>query len=216
MLWRFQVFLHNIQGGAEPTDTFHMVIDNIWKQRKISKTVYKYVQVRYLLPTNYKLIFLTPGRWPLFTSMHCCKRVWKLPYTRLRRSSSIAATSSTMACLSSWIVTIRLRNTRSFRNPHRKKSGTVRSGDRAGQAVSPNYEHRFRRSIATDHIEMVSSSLPFPFPPTMTSYRAGAIFKCEMCRSVSRHTVYCRISKIMKLLFGSRLHSLDSYILSLF
>ena len=37
------------------------------------------------------------GRWPPFTSMHCCTRVWKL-YTRLRKSSSIAATSSTMAC----------------------------------------------------------------------------------------------------------------------
>ena len=47
----------NIQGGAEPTDTFQMVIDNIWKQEKICETVYKYVQVCYLLPTNYKLIF---------------------------------------------------------------------------------------------------------------------------------------------------------------
>ena len=44
---------------------------------------------------------ITSGRWPPFTSMHCCKRVWKLSYTRLRRSS-IAATSSTMACLSPW------------------------------------------------------------------------------------------------------------------
>ena len=49
--------LHNIQGGAEPTDTFQMVIDNIWKQGKISETVYKYVQVCYLLATYYKLIF---------------------------------------------------------------------------------------------------------------------------------------------------------------
>jgi len=71
--------------------------------------------------------------------MHCCKRVWKLPYTRLRRSS-IAATSSTMACLSYWIVMIRHWNTWSYRNPHRKKSGTVRSGDRAGQAMSPKRE----------------------------------------------------------------------------
>ena len=45
-----------------------------------------------------------------------------------------------MACLSSWIVMIHLQNTRSFRNPHRKKSGTVRSGDRAGQAMSPKRE----------------------------------------------------------------------------
>ena len=83
---------------------------------------------------------ITSGRWSLFTSMHCCKRVWKLLYTRLRRSSSIAAASSTMACLSSWIVMIRLRYTRSFRNPHRKKSGTVSSGDRADQAMSPKRE----------------------------------------------------------------------------
>jgi len=43
--------------GAEPTDTFQMVIDNIWKQGKISETVYKYVEVCYLFPTDYKLIF---------------------------------------------------------------------------------------------------------------------------------------------------------------
>ena len=63
----------------------------------------------------------------------------EVTYTRLRRSS-IAATSSTMACLSSWIVMIRLQNTRSFRNPLRKKSGAVRSGDRAGQVMSPKRE----------------------------------------------------------------------------
>ena len=148
-----------IQGGAEPTDTFHMVIDNIWKQGKISETIYKYVQVCYLLLIHYKLILWTSGRWPPFISMHCCKRVWNLPYTRLRRSSSIAATSSTMACLSSWIVMIRLRNTRSFRNPPQEKSGTVGSGDRAGQAMSPKLRtqvtrcYTFQRSIATDHMK---------------------------------------------------------------
>jgi len=46
-----------VQGGAEPTDTFHMVMDNIWKKGKICETVYKYIQVCHLLPTNYKLIF---------------------------------------------------------------------------------------------------------------------------------------------------------------
>jgi len=148
-----------IQGGAEPTDTFQMVTDNIWKQWKIRETVYKYVPVCYILPTDYKLIFWKSGRWPPLTSVHCCKRVWKLPYTRLRRSSSIAATSSKMACLSSWIVMIRLRNTRSFRNSYRKKSGTVMSGDRAGQEMSPKLRTQvtrcctFQRSIATDHMK---------------------------------------------------------------
>jgi len=126
---------------------------------KISETVYKYVHVCYLIPTDYKLIFWTTGRWPPFKSMHCCKRVWNLPYTRLPRSSSIAATSSTIACLSSWLAMIRLRNTRSFRNPHRKKSGTVRSGDRADQTMSPKLRTQvtrcctFQRSIATDHMK---------------------------------------------------------------
>jgi len=46
-----------VQGDAEPTDTFQMFTDNIWKQGKISETVYKYVPVRYLLPTYYKRIF---------------------------------------------------------------------------------------------------------------------------------------------------------------
>jgi hypothetical protein len=37
--------------------------------------------------------------------------------------------------------------------------------------------------------EMTSPPLPFPFPPTTTSYRAGAIFKFEMCQSAPRHPV---------------------------
>ena len=53
---KFLTVLH-IQGGAELTDTFQKVIDNIWKQGKIIETVYKYVQVCYLFPTDYKLIF---------------------------------------------------------------------------------------------------------------------------------------------------------------
>jgi len=38
---------------------------------------------------------------------------------------------------------------------------------------------------------MASSPLPFPFPPTKTSYCAGAIFKFEMCQSAPRHPVVC-------------------------
>ena len=51
------ICIKKIQNGAEPADTFQMVIDNIWKQGKISEPVYKYVQVCYLLPTDYKLIY---------------------------------------------------------------------------------------------------------------------------------------------------------------
>jgi len=64
-----------------------------------------------------------------------------------------------MACFSSWIVTIHLRNTRPFRNPHREKSGTVSWGDRAGQAMSPKLRTQvtrcctFQRSIANDRMK---------------------------------------------------------------
>ena len=91
--------------------------------------------------------------------MHCCKCVWNLLYTCLCKSSSIAATSSTVAWLSSWIVMIPLRNTRSFRKLNRKKSGTVISGERAGQAMSPKLRTQvtrcctFQRSIAIDHVK---------------------------------------------------------------
>ena len=40
---------------------------------------------------------------------------------------------------------------------------------------------------------MASSPLPFPFPPTTTSYRAGSTFKFEMCQSAPRHPVYIYI-----------------------
>jgi hypothetical protein len=56
-VYSFGLLYPIIQDGAEPTDTFQMVIDNILKQGNISETVYKYVQVFYLLPTHYKLIF---------------------------------------------------------------------------------------------------------------------------------------------------------------
>ena len=130
----------------------------------------------------------------LFTSMHFCKRVLKLPYTRLLRSSSVVATSSTVACLSSWIVMIRLRNTRSFRNPHRKKSGTVRSGDRAGQAMSPKLRTQvtrctFQRSIATDHMKWRPLLYRSPSRQPRQAI-APALYSNLKCQSAPRHPVY--------------------------
>ena len=139
--------------------------------------------------------FWTSDRWPPFTSMHCCKRVWKLPYTRLRRSSTIAEILSTMACFSSWIVVICLWNTRSFRNPHRKKFGTVRSGDRAGQAMSPKLRTHvtrcctFQRSIATDHMKW----RPLPYRSSSRQPRQGiapAQYSNLKCVSRLRATLY--------------------------
>ena len=38
----------------------------------------------------------------------------------------------------------------------------------------------------------MSSPLPFPFPSTTTSYRAGVMFKFELCQSAPRHPVCLR------------------------
>jgi len=46
---------------------------------------------------------------------------------------------------------------------------------------------------------MASSPLPFPFPPTTTSYRAGAIFKFEMCQLAPRHPVLTAAFSKLKL-----------------
>jgi len=181
-----------IQGGAEPTDTFQMVTDNIWKKGKISKTVYRYVQVCYLLPTDYKLIFWTSGRWPPFTSMHCCKSVWKLPYTRHRRSSTIAATSSTMACLRSWIVTIRPPEHTAFQEPPQEKIWYSEVGrpSRPSDVAETTNTGNTLLHVPTLHCdwpyEMASS-------PHRSPSRAGAIFKFEMCQSAPHHPVHTYI-----------------------
>ena len=152
---------------------------------------------------------ITSGRWPLFTSVHCFKRVWKLPYARLCRSSSIAATSSTMACLSSWIVMIREHTTSFFKFLHSNQYGiprryaTMSTNIELSSKDTLHFCHRLRFVITTNtgntlHVptlhcnwpyEMVSSPLPFPFPPATTSYCTGTIFKFEMCQSAPRHPV---------------------------
>ena len=116
------------------------------------------------IPHRLQAYFLkiTSGWWPPFTSMHCWKRAWKLPYTRLRRSSSIAATSLT-------ILNCRLK-TLHFRHRHRFVI-TTNTGNTLLHVPTLHCDWPY---------EMASSPLPFPFAPTKTSYRAGAIFKFEM------------------------------------
>ena len=124
------------------------------------------------------------------------KRVWKLPYTHLYRSSSTAATSSTVACLSSWIVTIRPPEHTVFQEPPPQEkiwySEVGRPCRPSGVAETTNTGNTLLH-VPTLHCdwpyEMASSPLPFPFPPTTTSCRAGAIFKFEMCQSAPRHPV---------------------------
>ena len=92
--------------------------------------------------------------------MHFCKRVWKLSYTRLRRSSSIAATSSTMACLSSWMVMITPPEHTVFQEPPQEKIWYSKFGrpsrpSDVAETRDNSSEHccTFQRSVATDHMK---------------------------------------------------------------
>jgi len=94
-----------------------------------------------------------------------------------------------VACLSSWIVTKRLRNARSFRNPHRKKIWYSKVGrpSRPSDVAETTNTGKTLLHVPTLHCdwpyEMASSPLPFP-------YRAGTILKFEMCQSAPRHPVH--------------------------
>ena len=87
--------------------TFQMVIDNIWNRKKFakpsintSKYAIYYPQITSLFSENYI-------RWMASVYINALLQAClEVAYTRLCRSSSIAATSSTVACLSSWIVMI--------------------------------------------------------------------------------------------------------------
>jgi len=128
--------------------------------------------------------------------MHCSKRVWKLPYTHLRRSSSIAATSSTMACFEFLNSHDTPPEHTVFQEPPQEKIwySEVRRPSRPSDVAETTNTGNTLLHVPTLHCdrpyEMASSPLPFPFPPTATSYLAGAIFKFEMCQSARRHPVY--------------------------
>ena len=145
------------------------------------------------------LLKITTGRWSPFTSMHCCKRVWKLPYTRLH-----------LHC--SWSSVLHSEHTTSFfKFLHPSQYGILRWY----ATMSTNTEllskdmlhfcHRLRFVITTNTgntllqipmlhcdwpYEMASSPLLFPFPPTTKSYHASTIFKFSMCQSAPCHPVY--------------------------
>jgi len=103
-----------------------------------------------------------------------------------------------MACLCSWIVMILLRNTRSFRNPNRKKSGRVRSGDRAGQAMSPKLRTQvtrcctFQHSTATDHMKWRPLLYRSPSRQPRQAI-APARYSNLKCVSRRRATLYIKI-----------------------
>ena len=95
---------------------------------------------------------------------------------------------------------IRLRNTRSFRNPHRKKFPKVRSGDRTGQAMSPKLRTQvtrcctFLRSITTDHMKW----RPLLYrSPSRQPRQAIASAQCSNLKCVSRlrATLYMLLKK---------------------
>jgi len=136
--------------------------------------------------------FLHSSRCPLFTAMHCSKPVFQLQYAPLCRSTSTAQLSA-VACLCSWTVMTR-RYWRSVRN--RKGKYRYSEVERPSGVAETTNKGNTVLHVPTLHYdrtyEMASSPLPSPFPPTTTSYRAGAILNFAMCHSASCHPVVVR------------------------
>jgi len=131
--------------------------------------------------------------------MHCCKRVWTLPYTHLRRSSSIAANSSTVVCLSSWIVTIRPPEHTVFQEPPQDEIWYSEVGWPSGPsdvAETSNTGNTLLH-VPTLHCnwpyEMASSPLPFPFPPPPRQAIAPAQYSNLKCVIRLRASLYIYI-----------------------
>lgn len=114
-------------GWHRVSDTFQIAI-HYYNGASEMKIIF--FQIQPILPFiqhYFWLFFLTAfWRWPLVRPINFCKRFWKLSFTCLRRPPSTAATSSKIACLSSWMILIRVWNTPSLKSPHKKSSGTLR------------------------------------------------------------------------------------------
>jgi hypothetical protein len=162
---------------------------------------------------------ITSGRWPPFTSMHCCVS-WSC------RTRVSVGPHHRSQLLQQWLVWF-LNSPDTppehmvFHEPPQEKIwygiprryATMSTNSEPSSEDTLHFCHRLRFVITTNtgntvlHVptlhcswpyEMASSLLPFPFPPTTTSYRAGAIFKCEMCQSAPRHPVhYIYIPKVL-------------------
>lgn len=103
---------------------------------------------------------------------------------------------------------LRLWNKQSFKSTHRKKSGKLRSGNQAGQAISPKRDIAAappqwpRADMRTDNqYEMASSPLKFPLLTIirpMTSYRVESTkFKFEICQLALHHSVF--LDEVLKM-----------------
>lgn len=85
-----------------------------------------------------------------------------LSYLCLRRPLSIDENLSRMACLSSWIILIRLWNTQSLKGSHRKKSGTLRLCDQDPQSGAVAIRALFQQNCLISSIIRPDGTRLFP------------------------------------------------------
>jgi hypothetical protein len=154
------------------------------------ETVYKYVPVCHLLPTNYRIIFWTAADdlclqqcTVASLSASCSTRRSAGPHKQHNRSA--------VACLCSWTVMAR-RYWRSVGNSTRKyRYSEVGWPSGPSDVAETTNTGNTVLHVPMHHCdwpyEMASSPLPFPFSPTTTSYRADAILKFAMCQSAPCH-----------------------------
>ena len=138
------------------------------------------------------LLKITSGRWPPFTSMHCCKRVWKLrPHSSWSSMLNGEHTTSFFKFLPPSQYGIPRRYATMSTNIELSSKDTLQFCHTLRFVIHTNTGNTLLHApmLHCDRpYEMASYPLPLPFPP-ITSYQAGAILKFEMCQSAPRHPV---------------------------
>jgi hypothetical protein len=129
-----ELSVHQVQGGAELTDTFWYAIICLIAGKHWNKAHQFYVQRMQF----YYLWWITSWRWATWLRVNCLRQSTKLskPLCNTFWSSLVRTFSFLIARFMSSVMSERVLYTHSFRYPHRKKCGNVVGGERAGHAMT--------------------------------------------------------------------------------
>ena len=135
------------------------------------------------------LLKITSGRWPPFTSVHCCKHVWKLrPHCSWSSMLHGEHTTSLFKFLHPSQHGIPRRYTTMSTNIQLSSKDTMHFCHTLRFVIIRCYS--FQWSTATDHMKWRPLLYSSPFAPTTTSYCAGAIFKCVSPLCATLYVLY--------------------------
>jgi len=131
--------------------------------------------------------------WAPVVARQISERYWSSCHVFSSTWAVISSTASMIHCLKSARSRTFLLYTTSFKNPHAKKSDSVKSGDPGGQAVGPS---SYNTSNADKHVERAWISLRVQY---LSSYNSCPHWSIRTCIKIFlSYSVRCRKHKFLK------------------